>query len=91
MLSFSSSAFFDFKTQEALNKHFGLLINGNTPFMEPNERVRVGKFHACSRPYFCDEFRNTMAQISPISKISILRRKIRNILTRSLLERGSFI
>ena len=51
----------DFKTQEK-TKNETLWILGSVvthPAWEPEkEECGEGKFHACSRPYFCDEFRN---------------------------------
>ena len=51
----------DFKTQENI-KNETLWIIGSTlehPAWNPNNgECGEGKFHACSRPYFCDEFRN---------------------------------
>ena len=51
----------DFKTQEN-KKNETLWLVGSTvnhPAWNPtNGECGEGKFHACSRPYFCDEFRN---------------------------------
>jgi hypothetical protein len=51
----------DFKTQEN-TKNETLWLIGSTvkhPAWEPKkEECGAGKYHACSRPYFCDEFRN---------------------------------
>ena len=51
----------DFKTQEN-KKNETLWLVGSTvnhPAWKPdNGECGEGKFHACSRPYFCDEFRN---------------------------------
>jgi hypothetical protein len=51
----------DFKTQEN-TKNETLWLTGSTvehPAWNPNNgECGEGKFHACSRPYFCDEFRN---------------------------------
>jgi hypothetical protein len=51
----------DFKTQEG-TKNETLWAIGTTvthPKWEPEKKeCGEGKFHACSRPYFCDEFRN---------------------------------
>ena len=51
----------DFKTQEN-RKNETLWLVGSTvnhPAWNPdNGECGEGKFHACSRPYFCDEFRN---------------------------------
>ena len=52
----------DFKTQES-TKNETLWAIGSTvthPSWNPTSgECGEGKFHACSRPYFCDEFRNT--------------------------------
>jgi hypothetical protein len=51
----------DFKTQEGTSRET-LWTIGTTlthPNWEPkSEECSEGKFHACGRPYFCDEFRN---------------------------------
>jgi hypothetical protein len=51
----------DFKTQEG-TKNETLWAIGSTvyhPNWQPeNGECGGGKYHACSRPYFCDEFRN---------------------------------
>jgi hypothetical protein len=51
----------DFKTQEGTENETTWTI-GTTltiPEWNPVKECGTGKFHACSRPYFCDEFRNT--------------------------------
>ena len=52
---------FDFKTQE--NTHNETIWEVNKILTHPswdpsNGECGEGKFHACSRPYFCDEFRS---------------------------------
>ena len=50
----------DFKTQEG-TKNETIWTIGTTltvPNWNPVSECGPGKFHACSRPYFCDEFRN---------------------------------
>jgi hypothetical protein len=51
----------DFKTQENTENETTWTIGTNLthPKWSPeNEECGEGKFHACSRPYFCDEFRS---------------------------------
>jgi hypothetical protein len=51
----------DFLTQEGTQNETKWEIGSTVthPNWEPNkEECGAGKFHACSRPYFCDEFRN---------------------------------
>ena len=53
----------DFKTQEN-TKNKTIWKIGETiehkNFNPKEEECGEGKFHACSKPYFCDEFRNTL-------------------------------
>jgi hypothetical protein len=52
----------DFKTQEGTPNETKWAIDSTVerPAWEPtNSECGEGKFHACSRPYFCDEFRST--------------------------------
>ena len=51
----------DFKTQENTPNETLWLVGSTIthPHWEPKlNECGAGKFHACSRPYFCDEFRN---------------------------------
>ena len=51
----------DYKTQENTDNETKWPIGATVthPNWEPNKsECGAGKFHACSRPYFCDEFRN---------------------------------
>jgi hypothetical protein len=51
----------DFKTQEGTKNETSWLIGSTVTHLawKPEEsECGNGKFHACSRPYFCDEFRN---------------------------------
>ena len=52
----------DFKTQEGTGNETLWLVGSvlTHPSWNPKDsECSGGKFHACSRPYFCDEFRNT--------------------------------
>ena len=52
----------DFKTQEGTENETLWTVGSvlTHPAWNPkNSECSGGKFHACSRPYFCDEFRNT--------------------------------
>lgn len=64
----------DLKTQEN-TKNETLWEIGKTlthPSWKPNvEECGEGKFHACSRPYFCDEFRNQKGDKYIVVKINI--------------------
>ena len=51
----------DFKTQEGTENETRWKIGTtlNHPKWNPEEReCGEGKYHACSKPYFCDDFRN---------------------------------
>jgi len=51
----------DFKTQEGTSRetHWQVGSTMEHPEWDPkSDECGAGKFHACSRPYFCDEFRN---------------------------------
>ena len=51
----------DFKTQENTENETLWLINSTVihkNWQPEKEECGTGKFHACSKPYFCDEFRN---------------------------------
>jgi hypothetical protein len=50
----------DFKTQENTKNETTWTIGTSltVPNWNPSSECGEGKFHACSRPYFCDEFRN---------------------------------
>ena len=51
----------DFKTQEKTKNETNWTIGNLIEHSNYNPKTREcgeGKFHACSRPYFCDEFRN---------------------------------
>jgi hypothetical protein len=52
----------DFKTQEGAEREtlwaIGATLKHHSPDLESAE-CGGGKFHFCSRPYFCDEFRST--------------------------------
>ncbi|MFA6100471.1 MAG: hypothetical protein WC750_06420 [Patescibacteria group bacterium] len=64
----------DFKTQE-LTKNETLWAIGTTvthPAWNPTKsECGGGKFHACSRPYFCDEFRSTKGDRYVAIKIKV--------------------
>jgi len=53
----------DFKTQEGTSNEFNYPIGKTVKIKDwapKNNECGAGKLHACSRPYFCDEFRNSI-------------------------------
>jgi hypothetical protein len=52
----------DFKTQENTKNETPWIVGSTVTYpkwIPKNEECGQGKFHACSRPYFCDQFRST--------------------------------
>lgn len=64
----------DFKTQEGTPNEtiwrIGTVVEHD--YWEPkSEECGTGKFHACSKPYFCDEFRNNRGDIYIAIKVAL--------------------
>jgi len=56
----------DFKTQEGTKRETLFTVGAalEHPAWNPTtEECGAGKFHACSRPYFCDKFRSTSSDV----------------------------
>jgi hypothetical protein len=64
---------YEYKTQEGTTRETLWKINTtltHSDWNPKNEECGSGKYHACSRPYFCDEFRNIKTDIYIAIKIA---------------------